>query len=569
MVIDKGQEVTIDDGTEKLTLQETGPGSGHFRFVSENRNKTRDVLEFESSALAAAEGVSQENLRSERLEDLEKAKPLIDRLGAALEKDAQEKGTENTIIHKKRKGALEEARTIVEGVADPNEVIPQLRSDEIFISYSRRNEATANLVHLALRSSGMSVRFDNQETNVMAGQRQPSPALSNERAIGMATEWKPAINANIPDGGYTMLVLTPDVLDKFDVIGGQEVVGAIKKDNRLIVAIPDGADRGPVLDRLEELARRGGQYKEAARHILQAQKISISQEQLSGSHRDRGDYLLGEMAREEKIKVKEKPKSGHRRRKPASAAAKGRPDSEAASGALDTITRLKGTLNNERPKTLKESRILRNRKRALEESKILIRATAQPETLINELDRKSFVIPGGLDALKDDSLEKLGQSFQDLGLEKSQHGSENDYLIVPLTSELLEAQNRESGSSLDRIGSLRESPLLGLSFDDRVFPALERMKDSRSSYSSLFADRFLSTQVLQLSRDDLKDPRSLAAYVLMKEALTEFAHRRAARKDKSQTAVNHQSRPLSSHRPADDVPRSRSEDMWGDNERGI
>src|ERR1700720_2704885 len=51
-----GQEITVDDGTQKLTLEEVSPGSGLFRVTSDNKSGTKDVLEFAGTVPAGESG---------------------------------------------------------------------------------------------------------------------------------------------------------------------------------------------------------------------------------------------------------------------------------------------------------------------------------------------------------------------------------------------------------------------------------------------------------------------------------------------------------------------------------
>ncbi len=487
--------------------------------------------------------VSMEPLNvSERRASLQNLKAGVESLQKTLDTEASQKGTEKTITYKKRKDSLEEVEAIAEGIADMHPLLAKLPSREVMVSYSRRNEEMARKLHLALRSIGMLVWFDNQETNITIDEEEFSSSGGAELAKGLplGNRWKESINAGIPEKGQTVVLLTHDVLDKFDVVGGQEIAKAIEKKSNVIVVLLDDENRGSILERLESFAKEkegNDKYESAVETLKKAKHITLNNGDFAKSHRELGEQIIESMTGEETPEsttmedpIQKKPARSNQEKN-------SQTDAEILESELGNLQR---AIANTTPQ---EADLY---KRALEESKIIVAGMAAPETLVdnNLLRQKSFYYQPFKDG--DTLYGALAEAFVELGLYKNEDINSDSYALLPITEEMINADNETfEDYFINYMESHRKfwmlsNPDFFSQLSETLKELEKKMKEENSpdsnksliySAKKRFLEELKKTQGIQIQNEDLKDPHALASYMLTKQALVEYAIRYKVQKN--------------------------------------
>ncbi len=436
-----------------------------------------------------------------------------------LELKAHERGSLETKTYERRAGSLSEVETIAQGIADPHEMLPELVSDQVIVSYSRRNEPEANFIHLALRSAGLSVWFDNQETNVSV----EDPYAVGPVGIGMGQEWPASINHGIPRAGHGVEYLSHDVLDKCDIICGTEVPQILENGNRLLVVAREDESRGSLRDRLEKMSTDPAyrEYGDALKALLNSPTITVDQKHFSGSYRDLGNVLVPWMTGKKPPEHHVSPRS--QREPDSTQETNGKVMAERFSGRIEVLrTSVQELKQSAEPKDLP---MLDRRLRALDESEMLFHGAVAPEILAKTLEKGSFVPVKAAEG-EVQAVDKLQPAFQKLGLAESSEG----YRLVPLSGSAL----RESVDTLRReLQAARRSEgenLWLLALDREVIPTLGEMESDQSADgtrppSYWLASSLLEKQMIPITENDLGDPDALASYIVTKQALVESAYK--------------------------------------------
>lgn len=456
--------------------------------------------------------------------------------------------TENSPIYLERANAIDEAGAILEGIISPHEQLFLLESKKVMVSYSRRNEAWARKLHLALRANGMLVWFDNQQTNVSSDQKQPSdepeviedaelfPSAIN-KGIGIGNNWADSIDNGIETDAYATVLLTHDMLDKFDVVGGREIPEMVRENNNIVVVAVDDEVRGSVLQRLATFTaerEENKQYKESIQAIQDAVTVNVSASDFEKSNREFGRTIISAMPKKPDIRV----------RGDLSFDAKLLHD-----GAFDKQKVFKSIalLKEHTPAANQEEKKLYVK--ALTECEVIIESQTEPENIVRDrvIEKQKFYygrhVLSGVDA----TYTSLQSTLEKIGFEKSsneQYSLYENYVLLPVTKEDLKLDpERFCEQFKDLCGT---SPDLWTLVEEGFFEALsdvlirdiaeakrkgllnekgivtEHTNTDDPLYKKVdFLRKIHDSQGIAVTGEDLKDPLGVASYIMMKQALND------------------------------------------------
>ncbi|MCU0660299.1 MAG: toll/interleukin-1 receptor domain-containing protein [Candidatus Pacebacteria bacterium] len=471
----------------------------------------------------------------EKRKYLEKMYLDIAEIVASIDAEAKETHTEDSVVYKKRRNALDEAQVIIHGIVAPHKKVESLASNKIMVSYSRRNEEWARILHLALRKMGMDVWFDNQETNVTSDEAEDGyeergggldfgneldTSIHEQRGIGIGNEWKESINNGISENGHAVVLLTHDVLDKFDVIGGQEIPKMIEKNTSIVVACVDNPQRGSVFERLKKFTQENEthkKYRNSIEVLSKAPRVALSEGDFTAPKSNLGEKIVESIPVTDADAVMTPQDNGT----PAQ-----------SSNILESIDILKEHVSED------DSYKGQVQKRALEECQIIIKSQTDPKKLVARKHLRSQFFHYPKRQLRTpDIYDQVSATFEDMGLWKEDTQQEGGYTLLPLTKEKM---NDYTASFVSNFSEFVDSDTLWIlvgepGFFDSLNEVLEKAiqerdvlkkgQDTRKIDEMLkkiaILEKFKKTQGLFVSDNDLKNPKGLASYLLMKQALSE------------------------------------------------
>jgi hypothetical protein len=459
-------------------------------------------------------------------------------LQTRLAAEAKENGVEGAEVHQKWSNALRESLAIARGLISPHEGIPALRSDEIFISYSRRNEELANLSHLAYREMGMQVWFDNQETNVSPTQEGPRGDVPI--AIGMGTHWEEAIEVGMPENGFAQFNLTHDVLDKFDVIG-REVRLAIKKNNKIIVAQLDQEDEenGSIKKRVEQMIEENPESEDATalRALIEAPIMSLKREYLQDSTA-LGRYSVDSLMKFEGVSESEESPEYRLTGPRQSVKPEGWDEADAGDVVLTDLEQVRKELDREAESVDQNDeklvKINKHRQQSVQEAAIIVEGQTHPERIVENIGSKDIFVPPIEGELKEGA-DLLREEARKLGFYKAR-GPRVANTVAPLSPDMfVPGREEELKKCFPDLENLLDPSILAIWTEPEVGQILSRIGEKEKAKPYMEQDHFRAKlaklagkQALIMPPDNFRDPRGLLSYTLTKKRLLESARRTKA-----------------------------------------
>lgn len=466
-------------------------------------------------------------------------------LTRSLDKDAAAGGYEQSVAYRNQKAAIDGVMSIAEGAFYPHPLVELLPANSLMLSYSRRNAIEAMNINLSLKKVGIDVYFDADETGVVLPKdrkRQKKDTLGvrgidfeedfpneegntgdfSKRGIGLGLDWETSIDAGIEESRYGLALLTEDALDKFDIIGGQEIQ-KMEKDGKKAVMVFFEGEKEKVLQRLR--SPEFSQYQDVVDYIEGATTIEVSRDSLQHPDRSTGVRIVEAIAEAEGLSpLGDTP---HVPRVAFQEEDFNVPKEEAAAVVIDriNIACLQKSTSLDYTKGAQKEAILQH----LSESVRVVNSIADTKKLASLFKVKEIAFPQWFfEGTNAGAYKALSEAFAANGMKPAvTSGDEpglHSYVMVPLTKEAIAREdflaNLEKIEETIRTG---DNPVWLLCFGD------ETLKEVQRAVATLPPDRserlsfLLKHQGLLLSEDDLKNADNLAKYLLMKQSLVDIA----------------------------------------------
>lgn len=461
--------------------------------------------------------------------NLEIVKNVMQTIRENMEANARETNTLESGIYTKRRNSIDEVEYTLKGIINPYKYLSKLRSKDVFVSYSRRNEEWARKLHLALRAMGMIVWFDNQEMNASSDKKNPSILSNNslpiqdENKIGIpkgiapGKNYREAINNAIVENSYTTVLLTHDVLDKFDVIGGQEIPESIDKGCELLVVVVDDPERGSVLERLKQFKKDCDNdiFKNSIEILESSTKVNITKNDFQASPEELGSKILNEITGENEAHYV--TKNGNSLSKINN----------------ETLREKINDLKNHTPGENTDE--IQKYIRSLNESDIIFTGLTNPKKLTEEKKVvKKFSVKKPNSEYSSVEYSKLANVLEKLGL--TEDSEEPGWILQPINIEDIRIEREDffkkfgywfkdepRGAQLWSLIPPKFFSKLSDQLDvEQALRTIKGYANSELNFKIRFLENLRKSQGIQIELKDLKDIQGVAEYLLTKQALLTY-----------------------------------------------
>jgi hypothetical protein len=317
------------------------------------------------------------------------------------------------------------------------------------------------------------------------------------RGIGFGYNWGLSLKKGVPEDGYGIVLLTHEVLDKFDVIGGTEIPELIDKHNKLLLITLDNNPEISVMDRLRQMHAKGGEYTPAYEALLSpdAQVMALGAEDLDPDKLS--DKIIDKLAEGE---------------------------TDQTDIAHD---------ENKKAKMAHQDYL------AARDATLIVYGITKPEQIVSkDLRWDKFSLSPLFQNLPESGpmLGNLRKSLENFGMHSSEKAGNDAYIIFPVTTEFLTSdinQLQAAGITPQDLDRSTTWPLFFSSSEENfsaIYKQLDVISKDEGHVLNSFAKRMLETQGVIASLKDLEDPGAFASYLIMKQGLVEAAEKDARAK---------------------------------------